>query len=78
MGKTIKAKFSNGVIKPLEEVKIAEGEEITVTIIETPSEASGDAFGRSAGGWRGTINAEELIKGIYDDRLVSAREVPTV
>ena len=36
MSKTIRAKFSKGVIKPLEKVDIKEGTEITVTIIEIP------------------------------------------
>jgi predicted DNA-binding antitoxin AbrB/MazE fold protein len=71
MGKTIKARFSKGVIKPLEKVNIAEGEEVTVTIMKSPSGLKKDAFERSAGTWEGTINAEKLIKDIYKDRLLS-------
>ena len=36
MGMTIRAKFSKGVIKPLEEVDIAEGKEITVNYRGNP------------------------------------------
>jgi predicted DNA-binding antitoxin AbrB/MazE fold protein len=36
MGKTVRTKYSKGVIKPLEKVDIEEGKEITVTIIEFP------------------------------------------
>ncbi|MFQ5962670.1 MAG: antitoxin family protein [Candidatus Scalinduaceae bacterium] len=32
MGRTIKVRFSKGVIKPLEKVDVAEGKEIAVTI----------------------------------------------
>ena len=32
MGRTIRARFSKGVIKPLEKVDVAEGREIAVTI----------------------------------------------
>jgi hypothetical protein len=32
-----------------------------------------EAFKRAAGRWKGTINAEELIKNIYADRLISTR-----
>jgi len=73
MSRTIKAKFSNGVIEPLEKLNLDEGEEITVTIAEIPM-SSGDAgFEKSAGGWKGLIDAEKLKKNIYADRLISIR-----
>jgi hypothetical protein len=28
------------------------------------------------GGWKGTIDAEKLIKDIYSDRLISTRKTP--
>lgn len=74
MGKTIKAKFSKGVIEPMEDVDIAEGKEIFVTIIDIPYKAKGGAFKRASGAWKGTIDAERLIKDIYIDRLFSTRE----
>jgi predicted DNA-binding antitoxin AbrB/MazE fold protein len=73
MGKTIRAKFSKGVIKPLEKVDIEEGKEITVTITEVPLKPQKDAFERSAGGWKDLIDCDELIKNIYNDRLISTR-----
>jgi predicted DNA-binding antitoxin AbrB/MazE fold protein len=76
MGKTIKARFSKGVIEPMEKIDIAEGKEITITIIEIPSTREKDAFEKSAGGWKGTIDAEKLIKDIYEDRLISTRNEP--
>ncbi len=76
MGKTVRARSSKGVIKPLEKVDIEEGKEITITITETPSEHKLDAFRKSAGSWRGTIDAEKLIENIYADRLLSTREEP--
>lgn len=75
MGKTIKARFSKGVIEPMEKIDIAEGKELTITIIEIPSKEE-DAFERSAGRWKGTIDAEKLIKDIYEDRLISTRNEP--
>ena len=62
MGKTVKARFSKGVIKPLEKVEIEEGKEITITIMEAPSKQKLDAFKKSAGAWKGTIDAEKLIE----------------
>jgi len=76
MGKTIKARFSKGVIEPMEKIDIAEGKELTITIIEVPSKREEDAFERSAGRWKGTIDAEKLIKDIYEDRLISTRNEP--
>ncbi|MGB7291036.1 MAG: antitoxin family protein [Thermodesulfobacteriota bacterium] len=73
MARTFKARFSKGVIKPLEKVDVDEGKEITVTIVDFPAKATADAFARSAGKWKGTIDAEELIKNIYADRFVSTR-----
>lgn len=76
MGKTIKARFSRGVIEPMEEIDIAEGRELTITIIETPSKREEDAFEISAGRWKGTIDTEKLIKDIYNDHLISTRNEP--
>ncbi len=76
MGKTIKARFSRGVIEPMEKIDIAEGKEITITIIEIPYGKEEDAFEKSAGSWKGTIDAEKLMKDIYADRLVSTRNEP--
>lgn len=78
MGKTIRARISKGVIEPLEKVDVAEGREVIVTIIETPLKPGEAAFKRSAGGWKGTLNAEKLIKDIYADRLVSTRKEPKI
>ena len=78
MEKTIKARFSDGVIKPLEELKLEEGEEITVTISKYPSKLSItlEALDKSFGGWKGLIDSEELKKNIYNDRLINTRQIP--
>ena len=34
------------------------------------------AFRRAAGSWRGKVDAEELIRNIYADRLISTRPKP--
>ena len=67
MEKTIKARFSNGVIKPLEDLAIEEGKELTITISDAPagSEKTLEALRKSFGGWKGLIDAEELKRNIY-------------
>jgi predicted DNA-binding antitoxin AbrB/MazE fold protein len=76
MAKTVRARFSKGVIQPLEKVNLEEGKEITITIVEFPSRPKLEAFRKSAGAWKGTIDAEKLIENIYSDRLLSTREEP--
>ena len=72
--KTIKARFSKGKIEPLEKIDLEEGKEITVTIINIPGVTEKeDILEATAGGWRGLIDAEELKKNIYNDRLISTR-----
>jgi len=76
MSGTIRARVNGGILEPLEKVDLPEGEEVTVTIIRTSSNLDFEAFSRSAGGWKGTIDAEKLIRDIYADRLVSTRTAP--
>jgi len=78
MERIIKAKFLNGVIKPLEKLNIKEGEEITVTIKEAPTETMRtiEALRKSFGVWKGLIDAEKLKKDIYEDRLIRTRPEP--
>ena len=73
MGKTVKARFSKGLIRPLEKLDLKEGKEIVVTILEILTESDGKLFNKAAGVWKGTIDAEELIKNIYADRLIQTR-----
>jgi predicted DNA-binding antitoxin AbrB/MazE fold protein len=76
MGGTIRARFTRGVLEPLERVDLPEGKEVTITILDIPSGRDFEAFRRSAGGWKGTIDAEALIRNIYADRLISTRPEP--
>jgi hypothetical protein len=76
MAGTIRARVRGGMLEPLDVLDLPEGKEVTVTILDVPSARDVDAFRRSAGGWKGTIDAEELIKNIYADRLISTRPEP--
>lgn len=79
VGKTIRARFSKGVIRPLEKIDVAEGKEITITILDF-SAASNQKNGldASSGGWQGLVNAETLKRNIYADRLISTRPSVTL
>ena len=78
MEKTIKARFSGGVIRPIEELGMEEGKELIITIAEVPPESDRtlEALRKSFGGWKGLIDADELKKNIYEDRLINTRNIP--
>jgi predicted DNA-binding antitoxin AbrB/MazE fold protein len=76
MGPTIRARFSDGNLKPLEALELKEGEEVTITIVTSSSKAGADWLERTAGGWSGLVDAEELEREIYDSRLITTRAEP--
>ncbi len=78
MSGTLRARIKGGVIEPLEPMDLPEGQEVMVTILTVPTMTDHKAFQRSAGQWKGTLNAEELIRNIYADRVVLTRPVPTL
>ncbi len=76
IGTTIKARFSGGLLRPLEPLELKEGEEVTVTIVALPSKAPKDWLERTAGGWVGLIDAKKLKREIYESRLLVTRPEP--
>ena len=77
MVKEIRARFSGGVIQPLEDVDLEEGEEVMVIISERPrGTRMHDALLSTAGGWKNLVDAERLKADIYADRLTSNRPEP--
>ena len=73
MSGTVRARYKAGVLELLEDVDISEGEEVSVTILKTPSTRSKNGLHRSAGGWKGLVDADTLIENIYNDRMISTR-----
>jgi hypothetical protein len=45
-------------------------------VVGTPADRNREAFRRAFGSWKGTIDAEKLIRDIYEDRLISTRPEP--
>lgn len=70
MQKTLQARFTKGMIEPLEKIDLNGGKEITVTIraVSILSKPK-DVLDATAGGWKGLINAEKSKRNIYADRL---------
>ena len=73
---TIKARFSNGILKPLEALELSEGEEVAVTIVTLPCSPSSDWLERTAGGWVGLVDMDKLERDIYESRQLSTRPKP--
>lgn len=76
MAGTVRARMGRGVLELLGKVDVPEGTEVTVTILETPTRRDPDGLRKSAGGWKGLVDAEKLIADIYADRLISTRPEP--
>ncbi|MBI5789233.1 MAG: antitoxin family protein [Candidatus Schekmanbacteria bacterium] len=74
--KTLKAKYSNGVLNPMEKLPFSEGVELTISILSPDTEPKKDLFAKAAGAWKGKVDAKKLINDIYADRLVSGRKAP--
>ena len=75
MVSTVRAKYENGVLTPLEPLDLEEGKEVVVSIEESPSVASRlEALKESAGGWQGGRDPEELKRMIYEARDSGSRE----
>lgn len=76
MLKTIKARYRNGLIEPLEKIDLADGVEITITLedVSTPlSEAERRRrFLSSAGGWKDIVD-EKFLDEIYRQRSLRTR-----
>jgi len=76
MGATIRARVKGGVLEPLERTDLPEGKEVLITVLKIVQDPDDEAFLRSAGSWKGLIDAEKLIRDIYEDRLIDTREEP--
>ena len=77
MPKHFRARYSKGVLEPLEELDLEEGAEVSVSIEETPSpKHDPEAMRAGAGGWVGQHDPDELIRTIYESRITGSREPP--
>ena len=76
--RTIRARYENGVLTPLQALDIAEGSEVTIeldTASEVPYEERLRRFRSSAGGWKDLLDCEKLLKETYDSRKIQTRPV---
>ena len=76
MPKTIKAKYKNGIIEPLEIIEIKDGTEINIMIFENQvlmsEEEKLKRFISSAGSWKDYVD-ESFLDEIYEQRKRKSR-----
>jgi len=74
--KTIRARYRNGLIEPLETIDLAEGAEITITLEDVSPPLSEEErrrrFLSSAGGWKDIVD-EKFLDEIYRQRSLRTR-----
>ena len=71
----VKARFSKGVLTPLEPLDLEEGKEVMVSIEDVPStDHRLEALRASAGGWEGGRDPEELKRMLYEARVKGSRD----
>jgi predicted DNA-binding antitoxin AbrB/MazE fold protein len=76
MGATIRVRVKDGFLQPLEPLNLPEGEEVVVTIDAAPSKPRADWLTRTAGGWVGLVDGEQLKRDIYQSRSLLTRPEP--
>ena len=73
----VRARFSKGVLKPIERLDIEEGKDVLVSIEEVPSGGhAAEGLKASAGGWVGMHDPEELKRLLYAARRMGSRQEP--
>lgn len=69
MARKVRARVRAGMLEPLEAIDLPEGKEVTLSIEEEERVSADEAFACAAGAWKGMVDADALIKMLYEARL---------
>ena len=72
----IRARFSEGVLRPLEGLNLREGAEVLITVAVRPEMPKEERRARSraaVGAWKGRIDGEKLKQTLYEARVSGSR-----
>ena len=73
MPQTVRARYADGVLLPLEALDLNEGDEVLISVgALKPSKRPVDGD-MGAGGWAGLVDTEQLKRDIYASRQVQTR-----
>ena len=65
----LKATYSDGVFKPTGRVDLDDGAEVIISVSDENDSASDfKGLASSAGGWKDTVDCDQLLRDIYDSR----------
>ncbi len=73
----IRARFEDGVLKPLERLQLRDQEEVTVSIESSHGEAKPSAWFFPQPGWGRQRDGSDLIEMLYRARAEGSREPPS-
>ena len=72
----IRARYTKGVIEPLEKLDLEEGEDIIISVrIISPKPEPKDGFEKAAGSWKGFVDTDQLLNDFRESRKIRAPEV---
>ena len=75
---SVRARFMDGALTPLEPIELEDGEEVELEVKTAQSpERVIHALRATAGAWKGTHDPEELKKMLYEARFTGSRETPS-
>lgn len=76
MSTTIRTRFANGVLEPLEGLRLHEGEEVVLRVDAVASAPGRAWLDETAGGWKGLVDADDFKQRIEESRLLVTRPEP--
>ena len=77
----MKARYSKGVIVPMEAHELEEGAELSIDVSVAPRRSDEERMKRTmsaAGGWKGRHDPEELKRTLYEARRRGSSENPVL
>ena len=73
MPQTIRARYADGALQPLEALDLNEGDEVLISVDDCEPSGRPVDGNMGAGGWVGLVDAEQLKRDIYASRQVQTR-----
>jgi predicted DNA-binding antitoxin AbrB/MazE fold protein len=69
MQQTVKARYHQGKIEPLEPLELEDGDEVVITVTrpETPRVVEGETT-PTFGAWKDLLDCEQFEKDVYESR----------
>jgi hypothetical protein len=75
MQRTIRARYHQGRIEPLEPLELADGVEVIITVPDSkPTPAHEDPTTETAGAWKDLLECPEFEKEVYQTRSAVSSE----